>query len=75
MRLFFGIILGFFLTVGGTYVADPGSKMVNWDVVRKKHRRPRELRPRKLEEDHRLTAIFPPPIPPLPVRAPAAAPP
>jgi hypothetical protein len=35
MRLFFGIILGFFLTVGGAYVADPGSKMVNWDVIRK----------------------------------------
>jgi hypothetical protein len=41
MRLFFGIILGFFLTVGGAYVADtmapssPGAKMVNWDVVSK----------------------------------------
>jgi hypothetical protein len=38
MRLFFGIILGFFLTVGGAYVADtmaPSAKMVNWDVVSK----------------------------------------
>ena len=42
MRLIFGIILGFALTVGGAYVADsmsgsgPGAKpMVNWDVVGK----------------------------------------
>jgi hypothetical protein len=40
MRLFFGIILGFLLTVGGAYVSDAvspaGAKpMVNWDVVAK----------------------------------------
>ena len=40
MRLFFGIILGFLLTVGGAYVTDKlssaGAKpMVNWDVVEK----------------------------------------
>jgi hypothetical protein len=38
MRLFFGIILGFALTVGGAYVADKASgaqPMVNWDVVGK----------------------------------------
>src|SRR5262245_2668289 len=42
MRVFFGIILGFLLTVGGVYVADKvspppvGEKpMVNWDVVSK----------------------------------------
>jgi hypothetical protein len=42
MRLIFGIILGFALTVGGAYVADsmaaPGPEvkpMVNWDVVGK----------------------------------------
>jgi hypothetical protein len=41
MRLFFGIIIGIALTVGGAYVADAmappaaGSKMVNWDVVAK----------------------------------------
>jgi hypothetical protein len=40
MRLFFGIIIGFLLTVGGAYVADtmtpsPGGRMVNWDVVGK----------------------------------------
>jgi hypothetical protein len=41
MRLFFGIIIGFALTVGGAYIADTmappaaGSKMVNWDVVAK----------------------------------------
>ena len=39
MRLLFGIILGFALTVGGVYVADQISTranartMVNWDVV------------------------------------------
>jgi hypothetical protein len=38
MRLIFGIILGFALTVGGAYVADsmaaPGAEpMVNWKVV------------------------------------------
>jgi hypothetical protein len=37
MRLFFGIILGCALTVGGAYVADnmagSGARMVNWDVV------------------------------------------
>jgi hypothetical protein len=41
MRLLFGIILGFALTVGGVYVADQASTradarpMVNWDVVAK----------------------------------------
>ena len=41
MRLLFGIILGFALTVGGVYVADQVSSranartMVNWDVVAK----------------------------------------
>ncbi len=41
MRLLFGIILGFALTVGGVYVADQISSranartMVNWDVVSK----------------------------------------
>jgi hypothetical protein len=41
MRLLFGIILGFALTVGGVYVADQTSSranartMVNWDVVAK----------------------------------------
>jgi hypothetical protein len=41
MRLLFGIILGFALTVGGVYVADQFSNranartMVNWDVVAK----------------------------------------
>jgi hypothetical protein len=41
MRLLFGIILGFALTVGGVYVADQTSTradarpMVNWDVVAK----------------------------------------
>lgn len=42
MRLIFGIILGFALTVGGAYVANSmagsgeGAKpMVNWDVVSK----------------------------------------
>jgi hypothetical protein len=41
MRLIFGIIIGFGLTVGGAYVVDAmsppaaGSKMVNWDVVAK----------------------------------------
>jgi hypothetical protein len=38
MRLIFGIIIGFLLTVGGAYVIDTMSpagakKMVNWDVV------------------------------------------
>ena len=42
MRMFFGIILGCALTVGGAYVADsitgnsPSARpMVNWDVVGK----------------------------------------
>ena len=41
MRLLFGMILGFALTVGGVYVADQASTradarpMVNWDVVAK----------------------------------------
>jgi hypothetical protein len=42
MRLIFGIILGFALTVGGAWVADtmassnPAARpMVNWDVVSK----------------------------------------
>jgi hypothetical protein len=41
MRMFFGLILGCALTVGGAYVADsvasgPGVRpMVNWDVVAK----------------------------------------
>jgi hypothetical protein len=39
MRLFFGIIIGIALTIGGTYIADSmagvGSRMVNWDVVGK----------------------------------------
>ncbi len=40
MRLFFGIIIGCLLTVGGAYVTDAvspaGAKpMVNWDVVAK----------------------------------------
>jgi hypothetical protein len=41
MRLFFGIIIGIALTVGGAYITDTmsppaaGSKMVNWDVVAK----------------------------------------
>ena len=41
MRLFFGLILGCALTIGGAYVADnmvsgPGVRpMVNWDVVAK----------------------------------------
>jgi len=40
MRLFFGIIIGILLTVGGAYVTDKlapaGEKpMVNWDVVAK----------------------------------------
>lgn len=40
MRLFFGIILGIALTVGGAYVADSmagtgAARMVNWDVVSK----------------------------------------
>jgi len=40
MRMFFGIIIGFALAVGGAYVADtmagPGARpMVNWDVVAK----------------------------------------
>lgn len=44
MRLFFGIIIGIILTVGGAYIADSmtpapvgeaatQSRMVNWDVV------------------------------------------
>ncbi len=41
MRLLFGMILGFALTVGGVYVADhmtssaSARPMVNWDVVAK----------------------------------------
>ena len=41
MRLFFGLILGCALTIGGVYLADhmstgPGIRpMVNWDVVAK----------------------------------------
>jgi hypothetical protein len=41
MRMFFGIIIGFALAVGGAYVADsmtnsPGARpLVNWDVVAK----------------------------------------
>ncbi len=39
MRLFFGIIIGIAVTIGGAYVADSlsgvGSRMVNWDVVGK----------------------------------------
>jgi hypothetical protein len=40
MRIFFGIILGCALTVGGAYLADhtanSGARpMVNWDVVAK----------------------------------------
>ena len=41
MRLLFGIILGFALTVGGVYAVDQASTradartMVNWDVVAK----------------------------------------
>ena len=41
MRLLFGILLGFGLTVGGVYMADHMSSpaaarpMVNWDVVAK----------------------------------------
>ena len=41
MRMFFGIILGCALTVGGAYIADhmatgPEARpMVNWDVVAK----------------------------------------
>jgi hypothetical protein len=42
MRLFMGIIVGCALTVGGAYITDavsggsePGSRMVNWDVVAK----------------------------------------
>jgi hypothetical protein len=41
MRLLFGIIVGFALTVGGAYMADQVSTradarpMVNWDVVAK----------------------------------------
>lgn len=41
MRLLFGIVLGFALTVGGAYVSDQASSrsndptMVNWDVVAK----------------------------------------
>ena len=38
MRLFFGIIIGFALTVGGAYVSDMSSgaqPMVHWDVVGK----------------------------------------
>ena len=41
MRLLFGIILGFALTVGGVYLADQVTSradarpMVNWDVVAK----------------------------------------
>jgi hypothetical protein len=41
MRLLFGIILGFALTVGGVYMVDQMSTradartMVNWDVVAK----------------------------------------
>ena len=40
MRLFFGIILGIALTVGGAYVVDStagagAARMVNWDVVAK----------------------------------------
>jgi hypothetical protein len=40
MRLIFGIIIGFVLTVGGAYVADKTAAagdqpMVNWDVVSK----------------------------------------
>ncbi len=40
MRLFFGIIIGIALTVGGAYVADQlagagAARMVNWDVVAK----------------------------------------
>jgi hypothetical protein len=40
MRMFFGIIIGCALTIGGAYVADsitgstpPARPMVNWDVV------------------------------------------
>ena len=39
MRLFFGLILGIAITIGGAYVADnmagAGGRMVNWDVVAK----------------------------------------
>jgi len=38
MRLLFGIILGFALTVGGLYLADTradAGTTVNWDVVAK----------------------------------------
>jgi hypothetical protein len=41
MRLLFGMILGFALTVGGAYVSDSAKSgadarpMVNWDVVGK----------------------------------------
>jgi hypothetical protein len=37
MRLFFGIIIGCALTIGGAYIADMtaggAQPMVNWDVV------------------------------------------
>jgi hypothetical protein len=41
MRLLFGMILGFALTVGGAYISDTAKSgadarpMVNWDVVGK----------------------------------------
>ena len=41
MRLLFGMILGFALTVGGAYISDSAKSgadarpMVNWDVVGK----------------------------------------
>ena len=38
MRLFFGIIIGCALTIGGAYVSDMSAgaqPMVNWDVVGK----------------------------------------
>jgi len=39
MRLFFGLILGVAITIGGAYAIDSmaggGGRMVNWDVVAK----------------------------------------
>ena len=64
MRLFFGIIIGIALTVGGAYVADSmagagAASMVNWDVVSKNFEGVTDVRARQLEEDHRLTGAAP----------------
>ena len=62
MRLLFGIILGFALTVGGVYLADQTSTradarpMVNWDVVAKNVDQTHHDGARRLAPHQRLSA-------------------